>query len=65
VKDIIRTACDAAGVDKPYRGVGERRQNEIESTIADIRHINAAVGWTPKIPFREGLGDLIERMRAQ
>src|ERR1700744_1237237 len=37
----------------------EARRNDSETTLADISKIQAALGWSPKIPFAEGLKELL------
>jgi UDP-glucose 4-epimerase len=37
----------------------EARRNDSEATLADISKIQAALGWSPKISFAEGLKELI------
>jgi nucleoside-diphosphate-sugar epimerase len=36
----------------------EARQNDSEATLADVSKIQAALGWSPKISFAEGLKEL-------
>jgi UDP-glucose 4-epimerase len=38
----------------------EARKNDSAATLADISRIRAALGWSPKISFAEGLRDLIK-----
>ena len=37
----------------------ETRKNDSEATLADISKIQAAMGWSPKISFAEGLKELV------
>jgi nucleoside-diphosphate-sugar epimerase len=37
----------------------EARKNDSEATLADISKIQAALGWSPKISFAEGLKELL------
>jgi nucleoside-diphosphate-sugar epimerase len=37
----------------------EARKNDSEATLADISKIQAALGWSPKISFAEGLKELV------
>jgi UDP-glucose 4-epimerase len=37
----------------------DARRNDSQATLADISKIQAALGWSPKISFAEGLKDLI------
>ncbi len=65
VEEIIRRAGKLAGVEKPYCDKGARRRNEIDSTIADISRIHAAIGWQPRVSFDQGLLGVIEDMRTR
>ena len=62
VEEIIRAAMAAAGVEKPYRSIEQRRRNEIDCVVADIAALRAAVGWEPRISLETGLQKLIESM---
>ena len=62
VEDIIRTATAVAGVEKPYRAVGQRRRNEIDCVVADTTALRNAVGWTPRVSLEVGLHKLIANM---
>jgi len=63
VQEIIERASAAAGIFKPYRALNERRRNEIEATVADIRALSEAVGWRPEVTIDQGLVRVIESMR--
>lgn len=63
VEDVIRRICVAAGIEKPYRGRAERRQNEIDLTKADISAIGQALGWRPTTSFDEGLRRVVADLR--
>ncbi len=41
-----------------------RRPGDSEATLADISRIRAHLGWTPEIPFAEGLAEMKRRMKA-
>ncbi|WP_189502262.1 NAD(P)-dependent oxidoreductase [Mesorhizobium sp. M00.F.Ca.ET.216.01.1.1] len=62
VEQIIQAAMAAAGVEKPYRSTEQRRRNEIDSVVADITALRAAVGWEPRISLETGLQRLIGSM---
>lgn len=59
VEDVIRAVLIAAGKEKPYSGDARRRPGEIMDVIADISAIARDGGWTPRIPFEEGLRSLV------
>jgi nucleoside-diphosphate-sugar epimerase len=60
VEEIIQAAMAAAGVEKPYRSIEQRRRNEIDCVVADTTALRAAVGWEPNISLEIGLQKLIE-----
>jgi nucleoside-diphosphate-sugar epimerase len=62
VEQLIQRACSAAGIDKPYRSLGEKRRNEIGTTCADISRLRETVGWRPKVSIDAGLRLVIESM---
>jgi len=55
VEEIIQRAGAAAGISKPYEGLGEERPGEIPETLADIRKVADALGWSPVVSIDEGL----------
>jgi GDP-4-dehydro-6-deoxy-D-mannose reductase len=65
VEDIIKLASAAAGIHKSYREVGDRRRNETDCTIADIKGLSDAVGWFPRIPIDRGLSAVVDNMRSR
>jgi nucleoside-diphosphate-sugar epimerase len=65
VEDIINRASTAAGIHKPYRVRGERRRNEIDSTVADISSLHDAVGWSPRVSIDTGLSAVVDNMRSR
>ena len=64
VEDIIQRMCAAAGLSKPYAGRADRRPNEIDVTRADVSAIAAAIGWCPTTTIDEGLGRVVQALRA-
>ena len=44
----------------PHQIHTEARKNDSEATLADISKIQAALGWSPKISFAEGLKELLK-----
>jgi GDP-4-dehydro-6-deoxy-D-mannose reductase len=62
VEEIIKRASIAAGIYKPYRAIGEKRRQEIDSTRADASAFRKAVGWRPKVSIDDGLQLMIEGM---
>lgn len=65
VEDIIKLASAAAGIHKPYREAGDRRRNETDCTIADIKSLSDAIGWFPRTPIDKGLSAVVDNMRSQ
>ncbi|AZO31535.1 NAD-dependent epimerase/dehydratase family protein [Mesorhizobium sp. M1B.F.Ca.ET.045.04.1.1] len=62
VEEIIQAAMAAAGVEKPYRSIEQRRRNEIDCVVADTTALRSATGWEPHISLVTGLRKLIESM---
>jgi nucleoside-diphosphate-sugar epimerase len=60
VEEVIKLACEAAGVNKPYFGKAQPRQNEIDLTKADISAIYDAVGWKPQTTLAAGLREMVK-----
>jgi nucleoside-diphosphate-sugar epimerase len=60
VEDVIKLVCEAAGVNKPYFGTAQRRQNEIDLTRADISALYNAVGWKPRTTLSAGLREMVK-----
>jgi nucleoside-diphosphate-sugar epimerase len=60
VGDIVEACCQCAGVSKPVRETGTRRENEILDVIADISSIESACGWRPKTTFSSGIRSVLE-----
>jgi UDP-glucose 4-epimerase len=50
---------DLADMISPDQIHTEARRNDSVATLADISRIQAALGWTPKISFEEGLRELV------
>jgi nucleoside-diphosphate-sugar epimerase len=64
VEEVIRTACEAAGVQKPYRATSaERRINELDDVVADVSALRRTTGWSPLVPLAAGLKQVIEDLR--
>lgn len=63
VEEAIHAVLEASGVPKPYRSLQASRREEIADVVADIGRIEAAVGWKPRVSFREGVRRLVEGSR--
>ena len=63
VGDVIATCLARAGVTKPFRSRGERREQEIPDVVADISAIRAACGWQPRIDFPSGITTVLESLK--
>jgi nucleoside-diphosphate-sugar epimerase len=50
---------ELADMISPHQIHTEARRNDSEATLADISRIQAALGWSPKISFAEGLKELL------
>jgi nucleoside-diphosphate-sugar epimerase len=64
VDDVIRTCLSCAGIAKPYRGRGERRENEILDVVADVTAIGHACGWRPNTDFQSGIRSVMESVKS-
>lgn len=62
VEEIIRCACEVAGVVKPYRDLGQPRSHEIATALMDATAAHEELGWRPKISLQQGLQSVIESM---
>lgn len=60
VEEAIHAVLEASGVNKPYRSLEASRRQEIPDVVADIGSIDQAVGWKPRVSFREGVRRLVE-----
>ena len=49
---------ELADMISPNQIFTEARKGDSEATLADIAKIQAALGWTPKITFEDGLKEL-------
>ena len=65
VEDIIKHASAVAGEFKPYRAINCRRNNEVDTTVADIRAIVQELGWRPRVSIDRGLSEVIRSLRGQ
>jgi nucleoside-diphosphate-sugar epimerase len=63
VEEIIRCACRLAGVQKPYRAIGQPRPHEIANSRMDATAARRILGWEPKVSLERGLQSVIESMR--
>jgi nucleoside-diphosphate-sugar epimerase len=52
----VKELADMISPDQIYT---ETRKNDSEATLADVSKIQAALGWSPKISFAEGLKELL------
>ncbi|HEU5402928.1 MAG TPA: SDR family oxidoreductase [Terriglobales bacterium] len=64
LNEIFRVLCDLTG----YKGVpeyGPVREGDIKDSLADISLAREALGYVPKIDFRDGLRRTVEWYRSQ
>lgn len=62
IGEVIAACLKAAGVSKPYRGRGERRENEVMDVVADISAFTAATEWHLQIGLEAGMQTVIDAM---
>ncbi|WP_109575404.1 GDP-mannose 4,6-dehydratase [Aminobacter sp. AP02] len=60
VEEVIQLTLRAAGRQKPYRAMGEKRKNEVNCVQADISALQQATGWRPRTSLADGIRKLIE-----
>ena len=63
IGEVIAACLKATGVSKPYRGRGERRENEVMDVVADISAFTAATGWRPQMGLEAGMQTVIDSVR--
>ncbi len=63
VEEAIRAILAVSGVNKRYRSLEAMRRYEILDVVAETSAITDAVGWKPRVPFREGLRRLVDAER--
>jgi nucleoside-diphosphate-sugar epimerase len=63
VEDIIRCSCRLAGLQKPYRAIGQPRPHEIAVSLMDATAAREILGWQPKVSLERGLQSVLESMR--
>jgi nucleoside-diphosphate-sugar epimerase len=49
---------ELADMISPDQVMTEARKGDSQATLADISKIQAALGWTPKVTFADGLKEL-------
>ena len=59
VGELINILKALIGKSAEVRSSGERRQDEIMDTIADVRRSREELGWKPEYSLQEGLKDMI------
>jgi nucleoside-diphosphate-sugar epimerase len=67
VEALVDCVSALAGVTKPIRETGERRQGEILDVVADVSRAAWELGWAPAVSFAAGLGQLValDRQRGE
>ncbi len=66
IGDILQTLLDVSGVAIEVRRDPERmRPSDIPAIIGNPKKLRDATGWTPEIPLRQTLADLLEHWRLQ
>ncbi len=56
VVTVAQTLIDNYGIETPMRITGNYRLGDIRHNYADLTKINAKLGFTPKIDFKQGIG---------
>ena len=63
VDEIVRKILAAVGREMNVHYLGQRRENEIMNTVADINKAKEKLGWEPRFDLEEGLAKTIENRR--
>jgi len=50
---------------KVFISRGIRRKNEIDDVVADISKIKKELNWAPRYSLRDGLKDMIEKIKSE
>jgi dTDP-L-rhamnose 4-epimerase len=65
ILDMASALAAEIGVDIAPEVVGKYRAGDIRHCYADIGRIGAALGYSPKVAFRDGIKDLVAAIRAE
>jgi nucleoside-diphosphate-sugar epimerase len=63
VKEVIEETLSILNSKKVFISRGNRRKNEIYDVVADISKIKKELNWTPRYSLRDGLKDMIEKIK--
>lgn len=55
VREVIKSISQCYGKNIPWKSLRLPRKNEIPETVADCSLIKKALGWKPKVRFKEGI----------
>src|ERR1039457_1447772 len=61
VREIVKTIRTAHHDKSTWQSLGEKRPNEIPDTVADCSAIKKEFNWQSRIPFTEGLRDMLSK----
>ena len=65
VKDVIEETLSILNSKKAYASRGIFRKNEVADVVADISKIKKELKWTPKYSLRDGLTDMINKIKSE
>lgn len=65
VREVVTMTQQIAKTNKPVKGLGISRQNEIDNVVANCSKIKHTLGWTAKVSLMEGLSELVALERAE
>ncbi|WP_067198417.1 NAD-dependent epimerase/dehydratase family protein [Microbacterium sp. XT11] len=60
VNEVVAALFDAFGREVPTRISGNYRLGDIRHNVADTRLLTETLGFTPRVPFREGVRAFVE-----
>jgi nucleoside-diphosphate-sugar epimerase len=65
VKEVIEETLSILNSKKAYASRGIFRKNEVADVVADISKIKKELKWTPKYSLRDGLTDMINKIKSE
>ena len=65
VEEVAQICVDAFNLKASIRFTGNSRKNEVLETRASIEKIKNELGWLPEYSFRDGICDIVSRMKAE
>jgi UDP-glucuronate 4-epimerase len=64
LQTLVQAIADAAGRTPPSLERAPRPLGDVDATYADVSRAKADLGWSPRIPLRDGLRSVVEWVEA-